>query len=98
MILRHATDEDKKVTAKMVEPAKVIQTFASGHSATFLGMKYLEDCEKARAVVDPELYLFKAGKKLQQRRVNDVRPLLKRQRNNDFNLTETTAISHIRKY
>ncbi len=81
----------------MVEPAKVIQTFASGNW-TFLSVKYVENCEKAGVVVDPEIYIFKPGTKLQQTRVNDMRPLLKRQRNNNFNSTETTAICHVPKY
>ncbi len=96
-ILRHATDVDKKVPPRMIETAKSIQNFASGNW-TFLSFKYLEDCEKSEVVVDPKMYTLKPGTKLQQRRVNDMRPLLKRQRDPEKSSTETTARSSMRKY
>ncbi len=96
-VLRYATDVDKKVAPRMLEAAKTIQSFASGNWG-FLTIKYVNDCEKSGHVVDPEVYTLKPGAKLQQRRVNDMRPLLKRQRSPRNSSTEITAKSHMRKY
>ena len=96
-VLRQATDTDKKVLAKSADIAKLMQTFASGNW-TFLSIEFVESSNLSMTVIDPGAYKLNPGTKLQQRRVNDIRPLLKRQRHPQNSSGETTARSQIRKY
>ena len=83
-ILRWATDRDKNVPKnapqKTVLLAQKLQIFAGRHWK-FLRPEFIVESVKSDIILDPNQFALNPGAKVIRSKVNDMRPLLKRQRN-----------------
>lgn len=72
-----------------------LRNFA-GSKWIFVSVQFIDDQKKSLSVMDPMKYELKIGSNIRHRRVNDIRPLLKRQIENRAVSNQVSCIKSVR--